>query len=346
MSRFLCVLCSMVVLIVSACENKSAAVITQPDNVSVQSSAIAKPSLFSVIEQNFDETSPKPDIEEIRRLIKDGTDVNEVDKEGKTFLMSVVKHNQSGDVVQYLIDSGANVNAKDNIGKTALMYAAENNRNPDILRVLLQNGADITARDKEGRTALLWASQGTSQYDDKPINPEIFKVLIDAGRGKTVNTPNGKVPFIDVPGYSDHTVLMDVIMRNNGEGKQGIPKEVWKILRILIRENPNLEARTSYDGGCTVLMDAVSFTYEPKIIYFLVKHGANINATSESGETALMIAARRDWPGDVIVRALLKNGADLDMKDDGGKTAEDHARSRERDMNIIVMEEFRQSRKK
>jgi ankyrin repeat protein len=271
--------------------------------------------------------------EEVKAKIASGFDIHHYpsDKE-KTWLMIAAEVSRYPDVIKLLIDAGIDVNAKDKEGKTALMYAAESNRNPDILRVLLENGADITARDHEGRTPLIWAAWGilACAGNTDPINPEVFQVLIDAGKGKTVDTHDGKVPLIDAPGYNYHTALVEIIIKDNGgQSAKSLSPQSWEVLKALLQAGANVNFRgdpvCDDCGGYTPLMEAALFTYDPKVIHFLVKNGAKVNSVNDFGQTALMIAAQLPLGGD-IVRALLENGADPDMKDENGKTAEDYAR--------------------
>ena len=57
------------------------------------------------------------------------------------------------EIVQELINAHADVNAIDNDGGTALITATVTNRT-DIIRLLLSAGADINIKDNDGLTAL------------------------------------------------------------------------------------------------------------------------------------------------------------------------------------------------
>jgi ankyrin repeat protein len=59
-------------------------------------------------------------------------------------------------------------------------------------------------------------------------------------------------------------------------------------------------------------------------IQLLLKAGANINAGSEDGQTALHSAAQKGW--NKVVSLLADNGAALDAKDLRGRTALDYAK--------------------
>ena len=57
-------------------------------------------------------------------------------------------------------------------------------------------------------------------------------------------------------------------------------------------------------------------------VRFLVESGIDVNAVSESGQTALHVAAQAS---DGIVKYLAEHGANLDAKDKQGRTALDVA---------------------
>jgi ankyrin repeat protein len=57
----------------------------------------------------------------------------------------------------------------------------------------------------------------------------------------------------------------------------------------------------------------------------LIEAGADVNDLTETGRTALMLAAY--WGHANIVQLLLEKGADVNVKDKDGYTAVDYARS-------------------
>ena len=61
--------------------------------------------------------------------------------------------------VKKLINAGEDVNAANAEGDTPLHYAASNGHK-DILNILLQAGAAVNATDSEGNTPLHWAAKG------------------------------------------------------------------------------------------------------------------------------------------------------------------------------------------
>ncbi|MBP3277374.1 MAG: ankyrin repeat domain-containing protein, partial [Butyrivibrio sp.] len=76
-------------------------------------------------------------------LLKNGSDVNAVDKNKRTALMKAIyepKEPYPG-VIEKLIANGAKLDLQDKDGATALTYAVSV-RKPDIVKLLLDNNAD------------------------------------------------------------------------------------------------------------------------------------------------------------------------------------------------------------
>ena len=153
------------------------------------------------------EAVSKGAIEEIRRLLKAGADVNARDNNGRTALMLAATFGQT-EAIRELLKAGANVNARDNNGRTALMMpttfgqteAAELSviftpslmmpttfEQTEAIRELLKAGADIEARNKHGLTALMEAAwRGHTRA---------IRELVRAGADKRARAGNGETAF-------------------------------------------------------------------------------------------------------------------------------------------------------
>lgn len=76
------------------------------------------------------------------------------------------------------IANGADVNAKDNGNFSVLMIASLNNENPEIIKILINAGADVNFKFNDDTGNIYNALLGAA-YHNK--NPEVIKVLINAG---------------------------------------------------------------------------------------------------------------------------------------------------------------------
>jgi len=93
----------------------------------------------------------------------------------------------------------------------------------------------------------------------------------------------------------------------------------------------NLQVRDAY--GQTLLMYA-ALNPDPLVVELLIEAGAEVNARTEAGWTALMYAAR-DNPNPEVVLTLMKAGADPTLRDSEGKSVRDHAGSALRRTNLF-----------
>lgn len=129
----------------------------------------------------------------VNYLVESGSDLDSVDKDGRTGLIYAAMSNDSA-IAQTLIGHGAKLNPRDKLGYTALHWAAQrgsiaimklllaakalvdpandqgvtplmlaaNAGNANAVRVLLQNHADPAKADYSGRDAVGWAGNRTA----------------------------------------------------------------------------------------------------------------------------------------------------------------------------------------
>jgi len=105
----------------------------------------------------------------VKKLIKQGADINSVDANGNTALMNAAKSGNQ-DILNYLVEKGADLNMVDAHGRTALHYAAKNGF-ADITKTLVKAGADTTITDIYGMTALKEAMAVRNVSVIKAIDP-------------------------------------------------------------------------------------------------------------------------------------------------------------------------------
>ena len=118
------------------------------------------------------------DLFKVRRLIKEGSNVNNRDEYGTTPLIeaAIGGHSQ---VVEELIRGGARVNVKDNAQQTALYWVSRRGH-CSVVKTLCAAGADTNVQDERGVTPLMWAA--------KRGRDEIVCELIRAGASVNVVT--------------------------------------------------------------------------------------------------------------------------------------------------------------
>jgi uncharacterized membrane protein YhaH (DUF805 family) len=92
----------------------------------------------------------KSNIEIVKYLIGQGTDINAKDNNNVTPLHRATRLNV--EIVKYLIEQGANINATTISGNTPLHWAAWNNSNSEIIRYLISREATVNAPNNDGVT--------------------------------------------------------------------------------------------------------------------------------------------------------------------------------------------------
>jgi ankyrin repeat protein len=257
-------------------------------------------AIRTMLKQKGDVNAPQPDgatalhwathwddLETVELLLSAGATVNAKNDYGVTPL-SLASENANLAVVQRLIKAGANVNAATSTGETPLMTAVRAGSVP-VITALIKAGADVNAKGGgRDQSALHWA---TAQKQH-----EIMKVLIDAKadlnprtelRPEFVSFSRGNPQGGRLTGIADHTLESD----GSRPGLRWINK-----------------------GGLTPLLFAAR-DGDLEGVKMLVAAGANLNATTGIGETALMLAARNDHTATALY--LLDKGADPNIVEAG-----------------------------
>ncbi len=268
----------------------------------------------STIDDRLLDAAKTGDVSAIKRLVKEGANVNSVDNHGVTPLLIATNWNKL-DAVKTLLELGAD--PKYNVGGTSALFIATG-RDTEIVRVLIQTGADVNLTTEKYNYSPLGRAAGNR--DDTFINlkksggysgpfpnrTETVRLLIKAG---------ASVNHVDGFGMSP---LRRAMERNNIE-----------IARLLLEANADVNQRIpSEDGtqnGDTILMDTVGYYSVFKnisAIKLLLDFKANPNDRNEleyneeweprgngwRGYSVLGYAAKRGWKE--VVGLLLSYGAD------------------------------------
>jgi len=245
------------------------------------------------------------DLDKVKRLVEQGTDVNTEDEQLKWTPLHWAAFTGPQDVLKFLLAKGANVNAKDEFNSTPLQYAAVNGYK-EFVELLLAKGVDVNATDNWGSTPLHAAARKGHEG--------VVELLI--AKGATVNTKdrNGRTPLyraamaghrdiveilvanganIDTKDKSDRTALHMAAMRGRND-----------VAELLIAKGAYINSRNA--NGQTPLHLSVS-QGRRDMVELLIAKGADVNARNKWNRTPLDIAVDRGHTE--IVELLRKHGA-------------------------------------
>ena len=91
------------------------------------------------------------DVEDARRLIDAGADVNYIDTAGEPPMHGAAACGHV-EMVEFLLSQGARINTQERFGLTALHWAASHG-GLEVARKLVEHGADTSLRNGNGKTA-------------------------------------------------------------------------------------------------------------------------------------------------------------------------------------------------
>ncbi len=251
------------------------------------------------------------DIEEVKRAINIGIEIDELGSGGYTALMAAAYYGHKK-VVKTLLEAGANPNLLSDddglgMGMTALMLVAgsffAHNRQA-IVKLLLSGGADVNQQGTRGRTAIFYAALAGSGYRD------CVETLIAAGANLDLRDDRGHTVLTAVAAAENYPLLNLLIQSGvNTTGLMSVQLiqaatagNVERV-RALLSERVNL----NLERGAAIGSAAAAGHTE--IVELLIRAGANVNLSNRAGFTPLASAAYAGH-GE-IVRLLIEAGADI-----------------------------------
>ncbi|MGJ4751420.1 ankyrin repeat domain-containing protein [Leptospira kmetyi] len=286
------------------------------------------------------DASQNGDLEMLRSLIEKGENINAKNKNGFTPLHLA----KNLETAKLLIQSGADVNARDkDSGNTPFHVSIQFNQTR-IAKLLIENGADINAKNDSLRTPIFFADRestlkfllesGAVLDDQKdafcraPLYYSILherlkvaKLLIQSGADINVRDERGMTPLIFA-----------------------IRSELFEFSKLLIEQGADPNLKDEKDGK-TPLMFLLGGTFLKKnldLAESILQKGADLDATSNSGSTALHFAT---FHNDLeAVRFLLDRGAQTNLKNRFDKTPLNIAIENNHAEIVALLKEFPESK--
>jgi len=126
---------------------------------------------WSQAKKDLNQAAVDGDLERVKTLVGQGSDVNAKNRMGMTPLVVAAMNNRTA-VCEFLVTKGADLNAKDGKGQTALYFAVDRN-NKELVEMLVKKGADVNVGTGRGENAFSLAK--------KKGNTEIADLLAKSG---------------------------------------------------------------------------------------------------------------------------------------------------------------------
>lgn len=218
--------------------------------------------------------------------------------------------------VKFLLAKGADVNKLNDQGYAPLHTAARS-RNSDLVKLLLDHKADPNLPDSDGVTPLVHAV-------NRNHVPSVEALLAGGADIEKVNQ-QGYTPLEIAIGddqlFAARALIQAGAKINVSSGKT----QVTPLMLVASQLSP--QARTTHLAAGPTPVD---------IAEELIAKGADVNAKSAAGVTALMVAAGHN--NAPMIGLLLSKGADPTLKNNLGKTALDVAREARNEVAISALQ--------
>ena len=221
------------------------------------------------------------DIDKVRELLKNGTDVNSTNAEGWSALHLAVKANKPAIVKELLSNKKINMNPTlpvDSVftdsdtkwyadGQTPLLLAAYYGYS-DIVTMLLSYGADILAKDSIDDAMAIHIASAKGYY-------RVVEAILESAAAR-----NSKIDIVNVGDNTGTTPLMWAAMNNQ-----------VTVISILIIYKASVNMQDD-DGWTPLHFAAASDSY--RAVEILLNNGADANIADIDGKRAVNVTTDTD----------------------------------------------------
>lgn len=266
------------------------------------------------------------DLQEVKRLIISGVDINEKDVNGDTALLHIIKKHFSKytpdvlEIIKLLIASGVDVNSANNDGFTPIMrMVSKTISNADVTKMLIEAGAEVNVKYFTNKMPIIKRALLNKLYD-------IVSLLIEAGA-----TFDEETNLLYVFYKDDVDALNDLL--NKGLNINSICIEDYSavmltakydssnILNFLIdRKIDVVEIGKSNDNYGMTTLGFAAHENSTEIVKSILENGVDVNIRGDFGYTPLEDAVHQYKNNIESIEVLIQHGANVNFRDNIGRT--------------------------
>lgn len=247
-------------------------------------------------------------------LLEKGAGINTHSNEFKESALTLACYKGHLDMVKFLLEAGADHEHKTDEMHTALMEACMDGH-VDVARLLLNSGAQVNMPIDSFESPLTLAACGG--------HVELANLLIERGANLEEVNDEGYTPLMEAAreGHED----MVALLLAHGADINGQTEETQEtaltlaccggfqeVADFLIKAGGDLEL------GCTTPLIEAAQEGHLELVKYMIKAEANVNAQTQTGDTALTYACENGHTD--VAEVLLDAGAELEHESEGGRT--------------------------